>query len=95
MRSGFRAPHRRARPLTCPAKSRWNTVTQVAVLNSDPGPSGQANGVLAVYAGETQTLYREDVVFRTNASVSLNAFIFSSAPFSLSLSLLYGLSAVC
>ncbi|TNY19072.1 hypothetical protein DMC30DRAFT_19102 [Rhodotorula diobovata] len=57
---------------------KWNTVTQVAVLNSDPGPSGQANGVLAVYAGETQTLYREDVVFRTNASVSLNAFIFST-----------------
>ena len=58
---------------------RWNSITQVAILNSDPGSSGPANGVLTVYVGEERAMYLEDVVFRTNASVLLNAFIFSSA----------------
>ncbi|BGP47070.1 hypothetical protein JCM10450v2_002922 [Rhodotorula kratochvilovae] len=56
----------------------WNTVTEVAILNSDPSPDGEANGVLALYAGETRAIYLENVVFRTNASVVLNAFIFST-----------------
>ncbi|GAA5851937.1 hypothetical protein JCM9279_007030 [Rhodotorula babjevae] len=57
---------------------KWNSITQVAVLNSDPGSGGQANGVLVVYVGEERAMYLEDVVFRTNASVLLNAFIFST-----------------
>ncbi|GAA5889999.1 hypothetical protein JCM8208_001192 [Rhodotorula glutinis] len=57
---------------------KWNSITQVAVLNSDPASSSSANGVLAVYVGEERAMYLEDVVFRTNASVLLNAFIFST-----------------
>ncbi|GAA6052242.1 hypothetical protein JCM3770_007396 [Rhodotorula araucariae] len=56
----------------------WNTVTLIAILNSDPSPDGEANGVLALYAGETRAIYLEDMVFRTNASVVINAFIFST-----------------
>lgn len=28
---------------------RWNTVTEVAILNSDPGETSPANGHLALY----------------------------------------------
>ncbi|GAA5891682.1 hypothetical protein JCM5296_005510 [Sporobolomyces johnsonii] len=56
----------------------YNTVTEIAILNSNPGTPCEANGVLAVYAGETLAFERTDVVFRTNASVSFTSLAFST-----------------
>lgn len=56
----------------------WTTVTEIAVLNSSPGPSGEANGVLSVYAGSTLAFTKNDVVFRTNTSVAFSSFFVSS-----------------
>ncbi|GAA5871299.1 hypothetical protein JCM1840_004406 [Sporobolomyces johnsonii] len=56
----------------------YNTVTEIAILNSNPGTPCEANGVLAVYAGETLAFERTDVVFRTNASVFFTSLAFST-----------------
>ncbi|GAA5918505.1 hypothetical protein JCM1841_003271 [Sporobolomyces salmonicolor] len=56
----------------------YNTVTEIAILNSDPGTPCEANGVLAVYAGETLAFERTDIVFRTNASVLFTSLAFST-----------------
>ncbi|BGP14957.1 hypothetical protein JCM10213v2_002912 [Rhodosporidiobolus nylandii] len=53
----------------------YNTVTEVAILNSD---IDTANGVLALYAGETLAFELTDVVFRVNSSVQFSAFAISS-----------------
>ncbi|GAA6029782.1 hypothetical protein JCM8097_001047 [Rhodosporidiobolus ruineniae] len=53
----------------------YNTVTEVAIINSDPNT---ADGVLALYAGETLAFERKDVVFRVNESVHFSAFAIST-----------------
>lgn len=42
----------------------WNTVTEVAILNSDPGTSSTANGMLSMYIGGSD----EPVFTRSNVS---------------------------
>ncbi|GAA5952460.1 hypothetical protein JCM21900_005317 [Sporobolomyces salmonicolor] len=56
----------------------YNTVTEIAILNSNPGTPCEANGVLEVYAGETLAFERTDVVSRTNASVFFTSLAFST-----------------
>ncbi|GAA6029784.1 hypothetical protein JCM8097_001048 [Rhodosporidiobolus ruineniae] len=53
----------------------YNTVTEIAIINSDVGV---ADEVLAVYAGETLAFERKDVVFRINQSVFFSAFEIST-----------------
>ncbi|GAA5821877.1 hypothetical protein JCM11251_004755 [Rhodosporidiobolus azoricus] len=53
----------------------YNTITEVVIFNSD---ADTANGVLALYAGETLAFERHDLVFRVNESVSISSFIISS-----------------
>ncbi|GAA5989363.1 hypothetical protein JCM11641_004199 [Rhodosporidiobolus odoratus] len=57
------------------AAGAYNTVTEVAILNS---AIDKANGVLAVYAGETLAFEKKDIVFRINESVQFSAFAISS-----------------
>ncbi|KAL8279646.1 hypothetical protein RQP46_007959 [Phenoliferia psychrophenolica] len=58
----------------------WNEVTQVVVLNSNPGVVGPANGYLAMYHNGILAFERSDMVFRTstNSSVGINALFFST-----------------
>ncbi|GAA5895046.1 hypothetical protein JCM6882_008271 [Rhodosporidiobolus microsporus] len=53
----------------------YNTITEIAVMSSD---TGTANGILAVYAGETLAFERNDLVLSANESVSFSTFIISS-----------------
>ncbi|GAA6060264.1 hypothetical protein JCM10212_003964 [Sporobolomyces blumeae] len=57
---------------------KYNTITEVAILNSDPSTNTEANGYLAVYAGETLAFERTEVVFRTNASVFFSSVQFQT-----------------
>lgn len=52
----------------------YNTVTEVAIINSD---TEEANGVIALYFGETLAFQLMDVVLRINESVEFSSFIFS------------------
>lgn len=57
----------------------WQTVTEVAVLNSDPKEDGTvANGELSLYLNDVLAFSLSDVVFRTNASVYFSSFLISS-----------------
>ncbi|ORY49286.1 hypothetical protein BCR35DRAFT_336084 [Leucosporidium creatinivorum] len=57
----------------------WQTVTEVAVLNSDPKEDGTvANGELSLYLNDALAFSLTDVVFRTNASVFFSSFLISS-----------------
>jgi hypothetical protein len=60
--------------------NRYNTLTEIAILNSDPSKDTEANGYLAVYDGDTLAFERSDVVFRTNASVFFSSVMFQSKP---------------
>lgn len=65
----------------CTADSRvrsWNTVTEVALLNSDPGDVGPANGEIAVYYNGNLAFTRSDIVFRVDPAVGLDRFMFST-----------------
>ncbi|BGO98425.1 hypothetical protein JCM10021v2_002085 [Rhodotorula toruloides] len=57
------------------AAGSWTTVTQVAILNSAPD---KANGVLELYVGEKAVIQLDNVIFRTNTSVFVNALTFST-----------------
>lgn len=65
-------------------RNRWNTVTQIIVLNSDPSTNGVANGQLTVYAGQTLAFELKNLVFRVDSSVTLSNFIFASAFYAVS-----------
>ncbi|GAA6035011.1 hypothetical protein JCM8097_002142 [Rhodosporidiobolus ruineniae] len=56
----------------------YNTLTEVAILNSDPGEKGEANGILALYAGEQLAFRLDNVILRTNASVVFSTLLFST-----------------
>ncbi|GAA5880739.1 hypothetical protein JCM16303_004333 [Sporobolomyces ruberrimus] len=65
---------------------QYTTLTEVAILNSNPSADTEANGYLAVFAGETLAFERADIVFRTNTSVFFSSILFQSMlPFSSSL----------
>ncbi|GAA5870191.1 hypothetical protein JCM8547_006913 [Rhodosporidiobolus lusitaniae] len=53
----------------------YNTLTEVAIINSDVNT---ANGYLAVYAGETLAFEVSDVVLRINETVLFTAFAIST-----------------
>ncbi|GAA6004800.1 hypothetical protein JCM11491_002235 [Sporobolomyces phaffii] len=57
---------------------QYTTLTEVAILNSNPGTETEANGYLAVYTGETLAFERSDVVYRTNASVFFSSVLFQT-----------------
>lgn len=57
---------------------RYTTLTEIAILNSDPSKDTEANGYLAVYDGETLAFERSDLVYRTNASVFFSSIMFQS-----------------
>ncbi|BGO90609.1 hypothetical protein JCM10020v2_002252 [Rhodotorula toruloides] len=57
------------------AAGSWTTVTQVAILNSAPD---KANGILELYVGEKAVIQLNNVIFRTNTSVFINALTFST-----------------
>ncbi|GAA6014702.1 hypothetical protein JCM10207_006908 [Rhodosporidiobolus poonsookiae] len=53
----------------------YNTVTEIAIINSTPDT---ANGVLAIYAGTTLAFERKDMIFRINESVFFTTFDIST-----------------
>lgn len=55
---------------------RWNEITQVVILNSDPGRVGPANGYLAMYHNGRLAFERTDMVYRTNSSVGISQLFF-------------------
>lgn len=57
----------------------WQTITEVAVLNSDPKEGGTlANGELSLYLNDQLDFSLTDMVFRVNASVYFSSFIMIS-----------------
>lgn len=56
-------------------KGSWQTVTEVAMLNSR---TDRANGVLAIYLDDWEMFWRDDIVFRVNDTVKFSLFTFST-----------------
>ncbi|ORY86639.1 hypothetical protein BCR35DRAFT_330532 [Leucosporidium creatinivorum] len=58
----------------------WNTISEVAILNSDPSTPTEANGILSMYIGSSSeaVFTRSNVVFRTNSDVTFTAVFLSS-----------------
>ncbi|GAA5965766.1 hypothetical protein JCM3765_007336 [Sporobolomyces pararoseus] len=57
---------------------QYTTLTEVAILNSNPSKDTEANGYLAVYNGETLAFERSDIVYRTNQSVFFSSIMFQT-----------------
>ncbi|GAA5927598.1 uncharacterized protein JCM15063_005941 [Sporobolomyces koalae] len=57
---------------------KWNRITEIAILNSDPSQVTEADGQLAVYFGDSKAFERTDIVFRTNSSVFFSSVLFQT-----------------